>query len=84
MRPANISRLTSYYTRPWLISMLFCRKGKKNDKKPVIEEKKPYLEAEVCQQPSVAIDLSKIIHKPADVDTKEWVATHSKLYLSIA
>ncbi|CAK8686322.1 unnamed protein product [Clavelina lepadiformis] len=53
------------------------KKGKKNDKKPVIEEKKPYLEAEVCQQPSVAIDLSKIIHKPADVDTKEWVATHT-------
>nr|CAB3263889.1 MOB kinase activator 2 [Phallusia mammillata] len=51
-------------------------KGKKNDKKPVIEEKKPYLDIELCQQRPI-FELMKVVRMPCKMDLKEWVATQT-------
>ena len=60
------------------------RKGRKNEKKPIVEEKKLYLDPELLQHPILKKDVVQVIRKPPYIDEKEWIATHSKwLYLKI-
>jgi len=56
--------------------MLF-RKGKKSVPKPVVEEKKLYLDLEHCQQRPI-FDMRKVVRMPGKMDPREWIATHSE------
>ena len=56
----------------------YFRKGKKNEKKPIVEEKKLYLDPELLQHPILKKDVVQVICKPPFIDEKEWIATHSK------
>jgi len=53
------------------------KKSKKSEKKPIIVEKKPYLEAEFLRENSTDENLLSVVSKPQYVDTKEWIATHT-------
>jgi len=53
------------------------KKGKKSEKKPIIEEKKVYLEESFLQTKPEGIDLPSLMSKPSHVDTKEWIATQT-------
>jgi len=59
------------------ISRSWIKKGKKNEKKPIIEEKKAYLEESFLKTRPNGIDLISLINKPAHLDIKEWIATHT-------
>nr|XP_002130698.1 MOB kinase activator 2 isoform X2 [Ciona intestinalis] len=53
------------------------KKGKKNDKKPIVEEKKPYLDPELFKQLPGHVDIRKVVTKPRNIDEREWIATHA-------
>jgi len=51
---------------------------KKNDKsKPIIEEKKVYLDEVFVETRPSDIDLITLVTKPDHVDVREWIATHT-------
>uniref|UniRef100_H2YEV6 Uncharacterized protein n=1 Tax=Ciona savignyi TaxID=51511 RepID=H2YEV6_CIOSA len=55
------------------------KKGKKNDKKPVVEEKKPYLDPELFEQLPSNLNLRTVVTKPRNIEEREWIATHAML-----
>eukprot|EP00058_Branchiostoma_floridae_P022774 XP_002608264.1 hypothetical protein BRAFLDRAFT_87942 [Branchiostoma floridae] len=61
----------------WLAARAWRQKASKKEKKPVIEEKKEYLDQQYVQAAITDQDLRIIVRLPEGIDQDEWLATNT-------
>ena len=65
---------------------VFFRKGRRKEKDsptPIADEYKQYLEEDFIRDRITDADLETLVELPPDLDSNEWLATHSKYHRQI-